>query len=160
MQISIDQLTTIRSTMPPQFFSEISARKINLYFHIVLKLNDENISEFFKPVLKKYVAGFVKATGGSFEAIEIAENRMHILVGLSETQSLASFAGTLKIASKTFARRRLKAKNFVWLDEYEAFTVSLSQIEGVKSYIRRQSRIEKQESYRSSRQVVKISKVF
>lgn len=160
MQISIDQLTTIKSTLPLNFFSEISVRKINLYFHIVLKMNDKNIVEFFKPVFKKYIAGFVKATGGSLEAITIVEDRLHILVGLQETESLAAFIGKLKIVSKTFARRRMKAENFSWLNEYEAFTVGRSQIDSVKSYIRRQNKVEKQESYNSSWQVMKISKVF
>lgn len=153
-------MTTIKSTSPPKFFSEISVRKINLYFHIVLKMNDKNISEFFKPVFKKYVAGFVKATDGDVEAITIAENRLHILVGLPETESLANFTGKLKIVSKTFARRKMKAAKFEWLNDHEAFTVSSSQIDSVKSYIRRQSRVENQESYHSSWQVMKISKVF
>lgn len=160
MQIAIDQLTTIQSTMPLNYFSEINARKINLYFHIVLKMNDKNIDESFKPVFKKYIAGFVKATGGNLEAITIADNRLHILIGLRETESPANFIGKLKIASKTFARRKMKAEKFAWLNDYEVLTVSRSQLDRVKSYIRRQSKAERQESYNSSWQVLKISKVF
>jgi SOS response regulatory protein OraA/RecX len=56
----------------------------------------------------------------------------------------------LKLFSATFAARRLGAKNFAWREKYDAFTVSLSQVERVCAYIRRQKWLDRQESYAES----------
>jgi len=44
----------------------------------------------------------------------------------------------------------LAAENFAWREKYEAFTVSWSQIERVRAYIRRQEILDVQESYAAS----------
>ncbi len=161
MQISIDQMTTIVSTAPLKFLLEKQRQKSDLYFHIVLQMSGEKISGEKRARFKKYIAGFMRATGGTLLAIAAANNRLYILVGLQQTRAPANFVSELKLVSKTFLRRRLGVKNFVWREEYEAFTVSLSQIEHIKSYIRRQTRLEKREdNFSHSWQSIGSGKVF
>ena len=160
MRVSTDQMTTIVNTTPQKYLQEKKPQKSQLYFHIILKMNGENIKNRVRALLKKYVTGYVKATGGDVMEINAAHDRLHILVGLEQTCALADFISELKLVSKTFARRRLSAKDFVWCEEYEAFTISLSQVDRVKSYIRRQSRFEIQESYASSWQPVKRAEFY
>ena len=150
MLSSIDQLTTVISGAPMPFLVKIEPVSSHLYFHLVLRMDGEILSDEQELSLKKYIAGFVRKTGGSVRTIDFAQNRVHLLIGLSQFCALGTFVRELKLVSSVYTRRKLDAKNFEWRDKYEAFTVSWSQIERVNSYIRRQKSLNLQESYASS----------
>jgi REP element-mobilizing transposase RayT len=145
----IDQLTTIVSGAPQPFWKKTES-PAPLYFHLVLRVNSEISDDEQETQLKKYIAGFIRKTGGSIKTINFAQNRVHLLVGLSQFCALGTFVRELKLVSATFAKRRLGAENFGWCEKYEAFTVSLSQIERVRDYISRQKWLDEQESYAAS----------
>lgn len=147
---SIDQLTTVVSGAPMPFLQKIEPAAASLYFHLVLQIDSEILSDEQESNLKKYIAGFVRKTGGKVTAVSFAQNRLHILVGLSQFCALGTFVRELKLVTATFAKRRLGAETFRWQEKHDAFTVSLSQIERVCSYIRRQKWLDRQESYASS----------
>ena len=150
MLSSIDQLTTVVSGAPMPFLRKFEPLSSSLYFHLVLRMDGADLSDEQELNLEKYVACFVRKAGGRISVVNFAQNRVHILVGLSQFCALGTFVRELKLISATFAKRRLGAENFVWREKYDAFTVSLSQIERVCSYIRRQQSLDKQESYASS----------
>ena len=133
---------------------------MNLYFHLVLKIDGTNLSDEQELSLKKYIAGFVRKTGGRLNAVSFVQDRVHLLVGLSQFCALGTFIRELKLVSATFAARKLGAENFVWQEKYEAFTVSLSQIERVRAYIRRQTLLDEQESYASSWQRIASRELY
>lgn len=145
---SIDQLTTVISGAPVPFWEKTESAP--LYFHLVLRVDSEILDDEREIQLKKYIAGFVRKTGGCIKTVSFAQNRVHLLVGLSQFCALGTFVRELKLVSATFAKRKLGAENFEWREKYEAFTVSLSQIERVRSYISRQKWLDEQESYASS----------
>jgi hypothetical protein len=147
---AIDQLTTVVSGAPMPFLRKFEPVSSNLYFHLVLRMDGADLSDEQELNLKKYITCFVRKAGGSLTTVSIAQNRMHILVGLSQFCALGTFVRELRLISATFAKRKLGAENFVWREKYDAFTVSLSQIERVCSYIRRQKMLDRQESYASS----------
>lgn len=149
---SIDQLTTVVSGAPMPFFETLEpiAASSSLYFHLVLRVRGEILSDEQELNLKKYIAGFVRKTGGNVKSICFARNRVHILVGLSQFCALGTFVRELRLVSATYTNRKLGAENFGWQERYEAFTVSWSQIERVSSYIRRQKWFDTEESYASS----------
>ncbi len=147
---SIDQLTTVASGSPMPFWENPEPVLPNLYFHLVLRFNGAELSDDRELRLKKYIAGFVRKTGGSIQAVSFAKDRAHLLIGLSQFCALGTFIRELKLVSATFASRKLGAEDFGWQEKHEAFTVSLSQIERVCGYIYRQNRLERQESYASS----------
>lgn len=160
MLSTIDQLTTVVSNMPLPYLNKIEPAAFNLYFHLVLKIEGEILDDEAEFRLKKYIACLVRATGESIKAVSFAQERVHLLVGLSQNRGLADFVRELKLITKTFVRRSLGIENFEWQEKYEAFTVSLSQIERICGYIRRQKWLEKQESYASSWQPISSSHLY
>lgn len=168
MQVPIDQQSTIIITMPLAFQPKTPGKiRVNraknafdLYFHIVLKLDCENFSQARSEKIQKYIIGYVRAKGADVEAIGIVGNRVHLLIALPQSRSLADFVREIKLVSALFAQRRLGFQDFVWQTDYDAFTVSLSQIERVFRYIRRQVKFQEQESYASSWQPVSFSRLF
>lgn len=156
----IDQLTTVVSTVPPAFLKKNETTALNLYFHLVLKTDGEILDNEQELSLKKYIAGFVRKTGGNVKAVCFVQEHVHLLVGLSQFCALGTFVRELKLISATCIRRKLGAENFVWQEKYEAFTISLSQIERVCDYIWRQKWLDKQESYASSWQQIASRELY
>ena len=152
-------LTTVAA--PFVFEKEFKLPDIKLYFHLVLETGgaaefDDRQSRQFK----QFLAGFVCAKGGSVKAIACTQGKVFLLVGLDHAKSLAEFVRELKLVSRTFAQRRLALSGFAFREIYEAFSVSLSQLERVQSYIARQTRLDKPESYASSWQPVTGSRLY
>src|SRR5688500_16924844 len=114
---SIDQLTTIVSGAPQPFWKKTESTP--LYFHLVLQVKSEISDDEQEIQLKKYIAGFVRKTGGSIKTVSFAQNRVHLLVGLSQFCALGTFVRELKLVSATFAKRRLGATDFEWREKYE-----------------------------------------
>jgi REP element-mobilizing transposase RayT len=146
---AIDQLTTVVSGAPVMFSPKIEPVTSNLYFHLVLRTSG-SLSEERQNNLKKYIACFIRRAGCHLKTVSFAQNRVHLLVGLSQFCALGTFVRELKLVSATYAKRKIGAENFAWCEKYEAFTVSWSQIERVRAYIRRQELLDVQESYAAS----------
>ena len=149
---TFDQLTTVVSTATrlPGSGNRKGFENSNLYFHLVLRTDGAGFDFPRRKRLEKYIACFVRATGGEIVEMSFAPDRFHLLVGLSAFRALGSFVRELKLLSKTFARQKLETRDFAWREQHEAFTVGLTQIERVRSYIRRQTSLEMQESYAAS----------
>lgn len=148
---AIDQLTTVASGAPMPFMQKIEPVSASLYFHFVLRMDEGVVlSDEQELNLRKYMSGYVRKSGGKINMVTFTQNRVHILVGLSPFCALGTFVRELKLFSATFAARKLGAIDFGWEEKFDAFTVSLSQIERVCSYIHRQKRLDRQESYASS----------
>lgn len=120
--------------------SQQMRKQLTLHYHLVLRvnadslvINDENRKEFYKCLI-----GCVQAAGGKAEAIGGANNLVHLLVALNTNHYLADFVRGVKLVSSVLAKRQMQAGGFAWQEEYEAFTVSLSQREPVRRYIMRQ----------------------
>jgi putative transposase len=160
MLSSTTYLTTVAAShLAPALF-ERQKEPIRLYFHLVLGTAGEFFTEDQSLRFKQYVAGFVRATNGTVKALTCAQGKVYLLVGLEHTRSLADFVRDLKLVSRTFARKKLNHPAFSWRDDYEAFSVSLSQIERVRCYIHRQTRLDRQESYADSWQRVSSREMY
>jgi hypothetical protein len=140
MQISIDQLTTIVSTAALGDFEERKRRKTDLYFHIVLRMDGDLIEGEKLLLLKRYIAGYVRATGGAVQAIAAGGGRVEMLARLPVWRSPSDFISALKIAAGAFARRRAGAQNFRWRESYDIYTVGFSEIESIKIRLGRRRR--------------------
>ena len=147
---AIDQLTTVASGSPVPFMQKFEPVSASLYFHLVLRIDGGVLSDEQELNLKKYINSFVRKTGGRTNLVDFAQNRVHILVGLSPFCALGTFVRELKLISATYASRKLGVDGFGWEEKFDAFTVSLSQIERVCAYIRRQKWLTTPESYAAS----------
>jgi REP element-mobilizing transposase RayT len=150
MLSSFDQLTTVVSSARIPFLQKIEPAASDLYFHLVLRIKGEILDAEQEFQLKKYIICFVRRTGGRIQAADFAQERVHLLVGLSQFCAPGIFIRELKLVTSTFARRKLGAKKFGWQEKFDAFTVSLTQIERVGNYISRQKWLDAPESYASS----------
>lgn len=66
-------------------------------------------------------------------------DHVHLLVKLRPTISVSDFLSKLKSNSSGWAKRQTKGR-FAWQERYGAFTVSESQVDNVRLYIRNQER--------------------
>lgn len=111
-------------------------KSVALKYHIVLHLEkDGQINEEWRRMFYKYIAGCLRALKCDLEAIGGSGDHIHLLVSLNSTHTLADVVRRLKLLSQSWVRRSILCRDFAWQDEFQAFTVSLSQSGRVKRYI-------------------------
>ncbi len=113
----------------------------NLLYHIVYgtKGRAPLIHADLKTDLHKYLGGIVRGLGCVPIEINGMSDHVHLLVRIRPTISVSEFLSKLKSGSSGWAKRRTK-RRFAWQDKYGAFTVSESQANRVRQYIRDQEK--------------------
>ena len=111
----------------------------NLLYHIVYATKDRAplITNILRPRLHEYLGGTVRALGGIALEVNGTNDHVHVLARLPPTISVSHFLGKLKSGSSGWARRQTNGR-FGWQARFGAFTVSESQVERVRKYIRNQ----------------------
>jgi putative transposase len=92
-----------------------------------------------------YVFGIAKNHAIEMVAIGGTENHLHVFIGLPSTMTLADAVRTLKANSSRWMRER--RTDFGWQEGYGAFSVSPSNAEIVKEYIRNQREHHKRRNF-------------
>jgi len=87
--------------------------------------------------LHQYLGGTVRGLGGIALEINGIEDHVHLLVKLKPTLRFSDFLRDLKSNSSSWGKENGIGK-FGWQRRYGGFTVSESQIEIVRKYIRNQ----------------------
>jgi putative transposase len=168
LSLATQPKTTAVAAFEPFNAGKTARRQLNLHYHLVLTL-DKSLpaaDETSRKEFYKYIVGCVQATGGKAEGIGGTQNKVHLLVGLNTNHHLADFVRSVKLVSSVLVKRQMKMSDFKWCEEYEAFTVSLSQRESVRRYIVRQEQHHNQfgtgEDYNSSwqRNAVESSELY
>src|SRR6266446_2117917 len=95
------------------------------------------ITNSLRPRLHEYLGGTVRGLDGIALEINGTADHVHILAKLRPTISVSEFLSKLKSGSSGWAKRQT-AGRFGWQARYGAFTVSVSQAERVRKYIRNQ----------------------
>lgn len=113
----------------------------SLHFHLVFSTKERLplIAEDWRERLHSYLGGIVKGLEGIPLAVGGINNHVHLLVGLKSKHRLDYFLRDLKADSSVWIHKELK-KKIEWQKGYAAFTVSPSNIEGVKRYILNQEK--------------------
>ncbi|CAN5280420.1 IS200/IS605 family transposase [soil metagenome] len=113
----------------------------NLLYHIVFGTKGRlpMIYVDIRPRFHQYMGGIVRGLGGIALAIGGIEDHVHLLIKLKATSRLSDMIRDLKSNSSTWAKENGISK-FAWQRRYGAFTVSESQIDKVRIYIRDQER--------------------
>jgi REP element-mobilizing transposase RayT len=114
----------------------------SLYYHIVFSTKDREpwLNENVRERLWPYMGGVARDNG--IKAIEIGgmADHVHLLVSIPSTLALAKAVQLIKGASSHWHKNTFpNLAAFAWQDGYGAFSVSESQIDAVRNYIRDQA---------------------
>jgi REP element-mobilizing transposase RayT len=111
----------------------------NLLYHIVYATKERAplITNTLRPRLHEYLGGTVRGLDGIALEINGTADHVHLLAKLRPTISVSEFLSKLKSGSSGWAKQQT-AGRFSWQARFAAFTVSESQVERVRRYIRNQ----------------------
>ena len=122
-----------------------------LYYHIVF--STKNRKEFIKSAIEdqlhKYIAGIVRGIGGNGIEINGMPDHVHILAIMPPKIALSNALRDIKANSSRWVHESFpELAKFGWQDGFAAFTVSKSQVDPVRQYIRDQKSHHRQSDYK------------
>ncbi len=112
-----------------------------LFYHIVFSTKNRGrfITSAIEDELHKYISGIVRGIGGVCVEINGMLDHVHILAILPPKIAVSDALREIKAnSSKWVHESRPDLAKFGWQDGYAAFTVSKSQVDSVREYIRAQ----------------------
>lgn len=117
-------------------------------FHLVFSTKERLplITKDWRDRLHAYMGGIVKGMEAMPLAVGGVADHIHLLVSLKSKHRLDHFLRDLKADSSGWIHTELR-KKFEWQKGYGAFSVSPSNIEGVKKYIANQERHHARKSF-------------
>jgi putative transposase len=122
-----------------------------LFYHIVFSTKNRN--QFITPAIEddlhKYISGILRNLGGSCVEINGDQDHVHILAILPPKIAVSDALRTIKANSSGWIHKEKKLPEFGWQDGFAAFTVSKSQVESVRQYIRDQKAHHAQGDFKS-----------
>ena len=113
---------------------------LSLHYHLIFSTKGRLpwIKEPWEKRLHSYFGGIIRRLGGIAEEIGNTADHVHILVSLKASHCLADVMREIKASSSGWIHRDIKSRLFSWQDGYGAFTVSRSDVEDIRRYVRRQ----------------------
>jgi putative transposase len=122
----------------------------NLNFHLVFSTKERRqlITTNIEAELYKYIGGIVRNLDGHLLAANGMPDHIPLLVKLKPKVAISDIVRDIKANSSAWLNEQTKIYKFGWQDGYAAFTVSQSQIERVKGYIRNQKNRHKRMSFK------------
>jgi len=113
----------------------------NLLYHIVFSTKDRRplITPEYEPRLYEYIGGIIRGVGGISLELNGTEDHVHLLAKLRPDRALSDVLRKLKANATGWMHDVFPAlEDFSWQRGYGAFTVSQSNVEEVRNYLRRQ----------------------
>ena len=120
----------------------------NLLYHIVFATKERAplITNELRPRLHEYLGGIIRGLEGLPIEINGTTDHVHVLARLRPTIAVSEFMSKLKSSSSGWAKRQTRGR-FAWQSRFAAFTVSESQVERVRRYIRTQEEHHRRHSF-------------
>jgi REP element-mobilizing transposase RayT len=113
----------------------------SLTYHIVFstKYHKPRLTDAIRAETYSYIGGIIANKRG--QAIEIGgvADHIHIVTSCSPAVALADFIRDIKANSSKWLREEKDQRDFGWQVGYGAFTVSCSQADTVRRYVRNQA---------------------
>ena len=112
----------------------------NLLYHVVFSTKGRLplISQSLQEPLYKYVGGIIRNQGGTLIQIGGMSDHVHLLAQFPPRLALSDMMRAIKSDSSAWVNREQPKDRFAWQTGYGAFSVSQSQVEVVRRYIRGQ----------------------
>jgi len=113
---------------------------VSLHYHLVFSTKERvpSIRDDIRDRVHAYLGGVIRGAGGVALEVGGTADHVHLLCGLKPTHALADVLRTLKGDSSKWIHDELRMKKFAWQEGYGAFTVSRSNVEAVRHYVREQ----------------------
>jgi REP element-mobilizing transposase RayT len=112
-----------------------------LLYHLIFstKKREPLIIPAWQDELYSYIEGIVRGQNANLFEIGGAPDHVHLVVQLRPDRSVSEIVRLIKANSSKWLNERPKAQGrFAWQRGYGAFTVSVSQLKGVRKYVRDQ----------------------
>ena len=118
----------------------MTSTHLSLQYHLIFSTKERRrwIKESWQERLHSYLGGILRGLGGVAEDVGGTDDHVHILASLNATHCLADVMREIKSNSSKWVHRIIGVGLFAWQDGYGAFTVSRSEVEAIKRYIRGQ----------------------
>ena len=123
----------------------------NLLYHIVFSTKDRRplITPEYEPRLYEYIGGILRGMGGISLELNGTDDHVHVLTKLRPDRPLSDVIRDLKSHASGWMHDVFPAlEDFSWQRGYGAFTVSQSNVEGVRRYLKRQKEHHARVSFR------------
>lgn len=123
-----------------------------LFYHIVFSTKNREpfISQAIENDLHKYIAGILRNIDGTSLEINGMPDHLHILTILPPKIAISDALRTIKSnSSKWLHETDSEFAAFGWQDGFSAFTVSKSQVDPVRQYIRDQKSHHRERGYQT-----------
>ena len=123
----------------------------NLLYHIVYSTKDRHpwLDATILSRMCEYLGGAIRDEGGIALLINGMPDHIHILAKLRQDKAVSDVVRDIKANSSGWVHREFpECSQFEWQTGYGAFTVSVSQLEKVREYIRNQVEHHRRMSFR------------
>jgi REP element-mobilizing transposase RayT len=120
----------------------MSSTHLSLHYHLIFSTKDRiaYLQSDWRGRLHTNMGGIVRDLGGVPESIGGVEDHVHLLIGLRAMHCLADVLREIKSSSSKWVHEEMRKPLFSWQEGYGAFTVSPTQIKGLKNYIANQEK--------------------
>ena len=128
----------------------MSSTLTNLLYHIVFSTKNREpiITKPIRADLFKYIGGIIRAEGGTLLEIGGMSDHIHLVVRFKAEPSVATMVKIIKSKSSKWLNDQPKRPGrFEWQRGYAAFTVSVSQLESVRTYVRNQEQHHRRKTF-------------
>jgi REP element-mobilizing transposase RayT len=128
----------------------MSSTLTNLLYHIVFstKHREPIITAPIRADLYKYIGGIVRGEGGTLLEIGGIPDHVHLVVRFKAEPSVATMVKIVKSKSSKWLNEQPKRPGrFEWQRGYAAFTVSVSQLDSVRAYVRNQEQHHRRKTF-------------
>ena len=112
-----------------------------IYLHLVFSTKGRvpTLTDETRDPLHSYLATVIKNLGCHANLINSVEDHIHVLFELSRTVSVSTVVEDLKTSSSKWIKVQPGgSSDFAWQSGYGVFSVSQSNVEGVRAYIANQ----------------------
>ena len=122
----------------------------NLLYHIVFSTKNREpiITAPIRENLYRYIGGIIRGEGGVLLEIGGMPDHVHLVVRFKSEPSVATMIKIIKSKSSKWLNEQPKRPGrFEWQRGYAAFTVSVSQLDKVRAYVRNQQQHHRRKTF-------------
>lgn len=115
----------------------------NVILHVVFSTKNRAaflLDKSLREETQRYLGGVAKKLNCQPLIVGGAEDHVHLMVALSRTITIADCVKEIKRVSSTWLRSEKGNSDFHWQSGYGVFSVSASQVDAVRAYIKNQDK--------------------